>query len=41
MNKFLDEEIEEDEAFWNQDALQDVIFSYFAFGFCYITGIFI
>ncbi|XP_057544805.1 SWR1 complex subunit 2 isoform X1 [Amaranthus tricolor] len=23
MNKFLDEEIEEDEAFWNQDALQD------------------
>ena len=27
MNKLLDEEIEEDELFWNQEALKDVLFS--------------
>lgn len=31
MTKLLDEEIEEDELFWNQDALQEVFFKFFFF----------
>ena len=29
MTKLLDEEIEEDELFWNQDALKEVFLEYF------------
>lgn len=34
MTKLLDDEIEEDELFWNQEALKDVLFS-LSLNFCF------